>query len=146
MAGARSCPTLYRVLGRKDETGTDEAEVAKAAQEAREPEDTLDTTDEADAEAAMPPSLGIAPEWLQLVLDGMNRAVNHIRGTAYGSAIKIDGRRMAGKTGTAQVRASPAANANPVGTRQKTCRGWSVTTPCSWAMRRSASRVLPSRW
>lgn len=63
-----------------------------------------DGAGQSDAEAAMPPSLNLSPERLRLVLEGMNRAVNHIRGTAHRSAINIDGRRMAGKTGTAQVR------------------------------------------
>lgn len=76
--GRAVLPNLYRVLGRKDETGTDEAEVAKAAQEAREPEDTLDTTDEADAEAG---HAAVAGDCAGMVATGPRR--HEPRGQSY---------------------------------------------------------------
>jgi penicillin-binding protein 2 len=42
-------------------------------------------------------------EYLDLVLDGMNKVVNETGGTAYGKRINIAGFEMAGKTGTSQV-------------------------------------------
>jgi penicillin-binding protein 2 len=49
-------------------------------------------------------SIGIAPEHLALVTDGMERVVNNPRGTAFRSRITEDGMSMAGKSGTVQVR------------------------------------------
>jgi penicillin-binding protein 2 len=50
------------------------------------------------------PSLGIAPEHLAIVQEGMNRVSNEPGGTAFASRITEPGMEMAGKTGTAQVR------------------------------------------
>lgn len=47
--------------------------------------------------------LGIDPEHIQLVRDGMNAVVNE-GGTAAGARMRIEGIQMAGKSGTAQVR------------------------------------------
>jgi penicillin-binding protein 2 len=49
-------------------------------------------------------SLGIKPEHLRLVQQGMYDVSNHPRGTAYRARLKRDGVKVAGKTGTAQVR------------------------------------------
>jgi penicillin-binding protein 2 len=49
-------------------------------------------------------SMGINPEHLRLVQQGMFDVSNHPRGTAYRSRLKRDGVKIAGKTGTAQVR------------------------------------------
>lgn len=49
-------------------------------------------------------SLGLIPEHLKLVLDGMIKVVNSPTGTAFRSRIKDNTQRMAGKTGTVQVR------------------------------------------
>ena len=48
--------------------------------------------------------LGISPENLRIVQNAMFAVVNDRRGTAYGSRIIDDAVRMAGKTGTSQVR------------------------------------------
>jgi penicillin-binding protein 2 len=50
------------------------------------------------------PSLGVSPEHLAVVLEGMNQVSNAPNGTAYRSRITIPGMELAGKTGTAQVR------------------------------------------
>jgi penicillin-binding protein 2 len=50
------------------------------------------------------PSLGIDPNHLKVVLEGMNRVSNDPRGTAYRARIDIPGMELGGKTGTAQVR------------------------------------------
>lgn len=50
------------------------------------------------------PSLGIAPEHLGVVIEGMNQVSNNPRGTAYRVRIDTPGFELAGKTGTAQVR------------------------------------------
>lgn len=50
------------------------------------------------------PPLGIPPEHLAIVQEGMNRVTNDPRGTAYRVRIEQPGMEMAGKTGTAQVR------------------------------------------
>lgn len=50
------------------------------------------------------PPLGVSDAALALVRDGMNAATNEPGGTAYAWRILQDGFRMAGKTGTAQVR------------------------------------------
>ncbi len=51
-----------------------------------------------------PDQLGLASDHLQLVRKGMVDAVNFRRGTAYRSRIIADEMRMAGKTGTSQIR------------------------------------------
>ena len=50
------------------------------------------------------PSLGISDYALNQVRDGMDHVVNNRRGTAYRSRIAADDLKMAGKTGTSQVR------------------------------------------
>ena len=50
------------------------------------------------------PSMGIAPEHMAIVQEGMNLVSNDQRGTAYRSRIDVPGMELAGKTGTAQVR------------------------------------------
>jgi len=55
-------------------------------------------------EAVDPDSLGIKPEHLGIVREGMNQVVNGKRGTARRVAIKEPGMALAGKTGTVQVR------------------------------------------
>jgi penicillin-binding protein 2 len=49
-------------------------------------------------------SLGLNENVLRRVRASMYDVVNHERGTAFGSRIVADGMRMAGKTGTSQVR------------------------------------------
>ena len=49
-------------------------------------------------------SIGLIPEHLKQVLNGMYRVVNTPRGTAFRARIKNDAQRMAGKSGTVQVR------------------------------------------
>ncbi|MBC6405198.1 MAG: penicillin-binding protein 2 [Rhodospirillales bacterium] len=51
-----------------------------------------------------PEDLGIPRAHLAIVREGLDRAVNDKRGTAYSSRIKKSGWEMAGKTGTSQVR------------------------------------------
>jgi len=68
---------------------------------------TLDRITEAGVEAypeEESPSLGIAPEHLAVVLQGMDDVVNSPTGTARRSRIPEKRWRMAGKTGTVQVR------------------------------------------
>ncbi|WP_372886740.1 penicillin-binding protein 2 [Shimia sp.] len=62
-------------------------------------------------ETATPPapSLGINENHLRQVRKAMFAVSNHRRGTAYGSRIIEDGYRLAGKTGTSQVRNISAA-------------------------------------
>jgi len=55
------------------------------------------------------PSLGLSPVGLALVRGGMEDVVNARRGTARASRIAEDAMRMAGKTGTSQVRNITAA-------------------------------------
>ncbi|MFQ5773463.1 MAG: penicillin-binding protein 2 [Kiloniellaceae bacterium] len=50
------------------------------------------------------PSLGVPESHLKVVREGMDLVANHRRGTAYRARITIEGREMAGKTGTSQVR------------------------------------------
>jgi penicillin-binding protein 2 len=59
--------------------------------------------DAAAAPAALP-EIGVDPEHLALVLEGMNEVVNGGRGTARSAALALPGVTMAGKTGTSQVR------------------------------------------
>lgn len=61
-------------------------------------------TEAGDPPGPYGPSLGIAPEHIAVVQEGMNRVTNEAGGTAYGSRIHEVGMEMAGKTGTAQVR------------------------------------------
>lgn len=49
------------------------------------------------------PSLDLDPQWLALVHRGMEKVLER-GGTAFASRLDVDGRKMAGKTGTAQVR------------------------------------------
>jgi len=51
------------------------------------------------------PPLGVSPQVLALVLDGMNAVVNEQGGTAYAERITDPGFAMGGKSGTSQVRA-----------------------------------------
>ncbi len=55
------------------------------------------------------PPLGIDARYLQMVRKGMHDVINTRSGTAYGSRIEAEGIRMAGKTGTSQVRNITAA-------------------------------------
>jgi penicillin-binding protein 2 len=55
------------------------------------------------------PSMGLAPEHVALVQQGMNLVSNDPHGTAYRSRIDVPGMELAGKTGTAQVRRITAA-------------------------------------
>jgi penicillin-binding protein 2 len=50
------------------------------------------------------PSLGVSPEHLGVVFEGLNQVTNDQRGTGYRVRIEEPGMEMAGKTGTAQVR------------------------------------------
>lgn len=50
------------------------------------------------------PQMDIDPYHLRLVKRGMDAAVNRDKGTAFSSRIEEDGMKMAGKTGTSQVR------------------------------------------
>ena len=56
-----------------------------------------------------PEPLDIDPEHLRLVRRGMFNVSNNRRGTAFNSRIDDEARRMAGKTGTSQVRSITAA-------------------------------------
>ena len=51
------------------------------------------------------PALDIPQAHLAVIQEGMWEVVNHERGTAKKAAIQVEGQRMAGKTGTSQVRA-----------------------------------------
>ncbi len=55
------------------------------------------------------PLPGISPDNLAIVREGMYEVVNATRGTARSSRIAAEGLRMAGKTGTSQVRNITAA-------------------------------------
>ncbi|HZT18063.1 MAG TPA: penicillin-binding protein 2 [Dongiaceae bacterium] len=59
---------------------------------------------EADPAKAGAPAMGIDPNQLRVVEEGMRRVVNDPDGTAYGARIAQPGMEMAGKTGSAQVR------------------------------------------
>ena len=56
-----------------------------------------------------PERLDVLPEHLAVVRDGMNKVANEPGGTAYTWRIMEEGFKMAGKTGTAQVRVITAA-------------------------------------
>ena len=58
------------------------------------------------ADAGAPPAVetGLSEEHLNIIRAGLYRAVNKPDGTAYASSLLVDGGRMAGKTGTVQVR------------------------------------------
>jgi penicillin-binding protein 2 len=62
-----------------------------------------------DVEVPPPEPLDIDPEHLRLVRRGLFNVSNNRRGTAFNSRIDDDDRRMAGKTGTSQVRNITAA-------------------------------------
>ncbi|MFP6730423.1 MAG: penicillin-binding protein 2 [Alphaproteobacteria bacterium] len=49
-------------------------------------------------------SLGLSPASLDVIVEGMTRVVNNVRGTAYRARIDESELAMAGKTGTSQVR------------------------------------------
>ena len=49
-------------------------------------------------------NMGVPQEHLNMVMRGMNMAVNHKKGTAHASRIEEEGWSMGGKTGTAQVK------------------------------------------
>ncbi|MBF9035039.1 penicillin-binding protein 2 [Rhodobacterales bacterium HKCCE2091] len=55
------------------------------------------------------PPLDIAREHLDIVRSGMNRVINAARGTAHGIRVESEEYRMAGKSGTSQVRNITAA-------------------------------------
>ena len=55
------------------------------------------------------PDLGLSRAFLKQARDGMDAVMNTQRGTAHGSRIVAEGMRMAGKTGTSQVRNITAA-------------------------------------
>ena len=50
------------------------------------------------------PAMGLASEWMRFIHRGMLETVNHQRGTAYSSRSVDASMRIAGKTGTSQVR------------------------------------------
>ncbi|MDD5585491.1 MAG: penicillin-binding transpeptidase domain-containing protein, partial [Alphaproteobacteria bacterium] len=50
------------------------------------------------------PSMGLDPEYLELLQEAMDGVVNEPTGTAYGARLPDEKMAMAGKTGTAQVR------------------------------------------
>lgn len=54
--------------------------------------------------------LGLRQAYLEAIRAGMYRVVNHRRGTAFSNRIVADGLRMAGKTGTSQVRSVVVRN------------------------------------
>jgi penicillin-binding protein 2 len=55
-------------------------------------------------EIAVPESLGIPESHLEAVRSGMTNVVNSQHGTSYGARIAASDKRMAGKSGTSQVR------------------------------------------
>jgi penicillin-binding protein 2 len=70
-----------------------------------------------------PPSLGISPANLAVVIEGMNRVTNSPSGTAFKKRIVEPGWEMAGKTGTAQVRRITMAE-RAAGIRKQEDRPW----------------------
>jgi penicillin-binding protein 2 len=70
-----------------------------------------------------PPSLGISPANLAVVVEGMNRVTNSPSGTAFKKRIVEPGWEMAGKTGTAQVRRITMAE-RATGIRKQEDRPW----------------------
>ncbi|MDF0601787.1 penicillin-binding protein 2 [Psychromarinibacter sp. C21-152] len=75
----------------------------------RQVEPRLVRSIEAQDEAPAPPPLDINPAHLQFIREGMYSVVNSGSGTARGSRVVAEGLRMAGKTGTSQVRNITAA-------------------------------------
>jgi penicillin-binding protein 2 len=65
--------------------------------------------DNREVPVAEAPDLGIDPEYLRLVRQGMDAVVNSAHGTAKGSRIVDETLQLAGKTGTSQVRNITAA-------------------------------------
>ncbi len=63
----------------------------------------------AEQSAQQAPSLELQASWLRLVQQGMDEVSNHRRGTAFNTRIVDSAMRMAGKTGTSQVRNITAA-------------------------------------
>lgn len=66
--------------------------------------DTISGEDIRRRTAPIPAVMGVTPAMLNLVRTGMELVVNDPRGTAYGARIVDREMRMAGKTGTSQVR------------------------------------------
>ncbi len=64
----------------------------------------LKARDGVEAEIATPDRLDISDRWLRKIREGMDAANNHSRGTARSVRVVLDELRMAGKTGTSQVR------------------------------------------
>ena len=64
----------------------------------------LKARDGVEAEIATPDRLDISDRWLRKIREGMDEANNHSRGTARSVRVVLDELRMAGKTGTSQVR------------------------------------------
>ncbi len=76
---------------------------ARIANGGREVSPRFVLSEPVESEAKKPPLLGIRPESLQLIRNGMEAVSNSTWGTAYASRIPEVGMEMAGKTGTAQV-------------------------------------------
>jgi len=69
----------------------------------------IKTVNGIEVETPEPPPLDVNPLHLDAVRDGMIAVSNSNRGTAYRSRIEAEDMRMAGKTGTSQVRNITAA-------------------------------------
>ena len=69
----------------------------------------IKSVDSAEVPSPPPESIGLNEVNLNRIRRAMYQVVNDRRGTAYGSRIIADGMRMAGKTGTSQVRNITAA-------------------------------------
>jgi penicillin-binding protein 2 len=60
--------------------------------------------DGVETEIVSPESLGIPESHLEAVRSGMNNVVNSQHGTSYGARVAAADKKMAGKSGTSQVR------------------------------------------
>ncbi len=69
----------------------------------------IKSIDGEEAEVPPAPALDISPKNLELIRKAMNGVINDSRGTARGSRIVAEGMKLAGKTGTSQVRNITAA-------------------------------------